>query len=468
MKQLLKYVLLGLAFEIPVLNTFCQVSISPDNSQPDASAMLDVRSTEKGLLIPRMTHSRLAAIANPAEGLLVFCTDCGPGSLAIFIGGNWNILEISCLAPASPVAAEQQETRTQITWNWNAVPYASGYRWNTVSEYPAATDLLTTTTYTETGLSSNTTYTRYVWAYNSCGESTVTALTQTTAPPVVPELTTTVVTGISLTTATSGGNVTFDGDAGITARGVCWGTSPDPDVNGDHSGDGSGAGVFSSSLTGLSEGTVYYVRAYATNAAGTSYGNQFIFSTYVSDTDGNSYRTVQIGTQLWMAENLRTTRYNDNTPINYHSAWRSVIPEYAWYNNDINYRVPYGALYNFPAVNTGNLCPTGWHVATDQDWTVLSAYAGGLSVAGGKLKETGTAHWNTPNTGATDEFGFTMLPAGATQQYSAGFVSLGSGTCIWTANQGITRSASNDRIELVRSVGYNDWVKNSVRCIRNE
>ncbi len=468
MKNFLKYVLLGLVFEIPALIAFGQVSISPDNSQPDASAMLDVRSTDRGLLIPRMTHSQLAAITDPAEGLLVFCTDCGSGSLSIFIGGNWNTLEISCLNPASPVAAEHQATRTQITWNWNAVPYATGYRWSTLNDYSTATDLLTATTYTESGLTSNTAYTRYVWAYNACGESVVTALTQTTDPPVVPELTTAIVTGIGLTAAASGGNITFDGDAAVTARGVCWGTAPDPDVSGDHSVDGSGPGVFSSSLTGLTEGTLYYVRAYATNAAGTSYGNQVMFSTYVPDVDGNSYRTVLIGTQLWMAENLRTTKYNNDIPINYHSDWRSVIPEYAWYNNNIAYKEPYGALYNYPAVNSGNLCPAGWHVASDQEWSALADYAGGLAVAGGKLKETGTVHWVAPNTGATNEYGFTLLPAGATQQWATGFVSMGTGTCIWTSDQTITRSASNDRVELVRSVGYNDWVKNSVRCIKNQ
>lgn len=468
MKNFLKYVLLGLAFKIPALIAFGQVSISPDNSQPDASAMLDVRSTDRGMLIPRMTHSQLAAIADPAEGLLVFCTDCGSGSLSIFIGGNWNILEISCLPPASPVAAEHQAARTQITWNWNSVPYATGYRWSTGNDYASATDLLTATTYTETGLTSNTVFTRYVWAYNPCGESLVTTLTQSTAPPVLPELTTEVVTGISLTTATSGGNITFDGDAAVTARGVCWGTTPYPDLNGDHSIDGSGPGVFSSPITGMTEGTLYYVRAYATNAAGTAYGNQVMFSTYVSDVDGNSYRTVLVGTQLWMAENLRTTKYSDNTDIIYHTDWFTTIPQYAWYDNNEAYKVPYGALYNYPAVNTGRLCPTGWHVASDQEWTVLSGIAGGLSVAGGKLKETGTVHWNSPNTGATDEYGFTLLPAGATQQYSPGFASLRTGTCIWTSNRSVTRNASYDRADLVVGTGYNDWVKNSVRCIKNQ
>ena len=467
MKSFLRYLLPGCLLAIPVLTSFGQVSITPDNSAPDPSAMLDVRSADRGVLIPRMTHSQLAAIAGPAEGLLVYCTDCGSGALSVFVGGQWNTLEISCLSPSAPEAAEHQATRTQITWNWDAVPYATGYRWSTGNVYETATDLLTATTFTESGLHSNTSYTRYVWAYNQCGESVVTELIQTTALPVLPVLTTSAVTGIGLTGATSGGNITFDGDAAITARGVCWGTSAAPDITGSHTDDGTGTGVFTSTPSGLSEGTVYYIRAYATNAAGTAYGNEARFSTYVSDVDGNSYRTVLIGSQLWMAEHLRTTKYSDGTAITYHTGFFSTNPEYAWYTDSIKYKIPYGALYNFPAVNTGLLCPAGWHVASPVNWDTLAIYVGGYSVAGGMLKEVGTVHWRTPNTGATDTYAFTLLPAGATQQNNPGFVSLGDGTCIWTSALGIVRIAANNRVDLISSSNYNAWVKNSVRCIKN-
>jgi uncharacterized protein (TIGR02145 family) len=410
----------------------------------------------------------MAAIPSPAEGLIVFCTDCGTGVLSIFIDGTWNAVNISCINPSPPPATEHQATRTQIIWNWDPVPYATGYKWSTENVYETATDLLTATSYTESGLSSNTSYTRYIWAYNQCGGSVVTELTQTTALPVLPALTTTAVTGTGLTGFTSGGDITSDGDAAVISRGVCWGTTAAPDISGSHTDDGTGTGVFTSIPSGLSEGTVYYVRAYATNAAGTAYGNEVRFSTYVSDVDGNSYRTVLIGTQLWMAEHLRTTKYSDGTAINYHTDFRSTSPEYAWYNDSIKYKTPYGALYNFPAVNTGLLCPDGWDVASDAEWTIMTDLIGGLGVAGGKLKETGTAHWYSPNTGATDEYGFTLLPAGATQQYAYGYISRGYATCIWTSTQGVTRSASKDNIIMVRSSGYFDHVKNSVRCIKNQ
>jgi len=137
----------------------------------------------------------------------------------------------------------------------------------------------------------------------------------------------------------------------------------------------------------------------------------------VADVDGNIYSTVRIGSQVWMAENLKTTKCNDGTAIpnvTDAEAWGNLsTPGYCWYNNDqATYGNTYGALYNWYTVGTGNLCPTGWHVPTDAEWTILTDYLGGLSVAGGKLKETGTTHWNSPNTGATNETGFTALPGG--------------------------------------------------------
>jgi uncharacterized protein (TIGR02145 family) len=135
------------------------------------------------------------------------------------------------------------------------------------------------------------------------------------------------------------------------------------------------------------------------------------------DIDGNVYDTVQIGTQLWMKSNLKTTKYNDGTVI------PNVIDNTVWmglttgartyYNNDsITYKPTYGALYNWFAVNTGKLCPIGWHVPTDEEWTVLSDFLGGADVAGGKMKTTGTEYWNAPNEGATNESGFNGLPGG--------------------------------------------------------
>ena len=139
--------------------------------------------------------------------------------------------------------------------------------------------------------------------------------------------------------------------------------------------------------------------------------------TTVTDIDGNVYHTVKIGAQTWMVENLKTTHYNDGTAIplvTHDTAWGSLTtPGYCWYNNDqATYGSTYGALYNWYAVNTGKLCPTGWHVATDAEWTQLTDYLGGVWVAGGKMKEAGLSHWQSPNTGATNSSGFTAFPGG--------------------------------------------------------
>jgi len=159
----------------------------------------------------------------------------------------------------------------------------------------------------------------------------------------------------------------------------------------------------------------------------------------ITDKDGNVYTSVTIGTQTWMVENLKTTKYNDGSSIpnvTDGEAWGSLTtPGYCWYDNDITNKTPYGALYNWYAVNTGKLCPTGWHVPSDAEWTTLTTFLGGEGVAGGKLKETGTTHWNSPNTGATNETGFTALPGGDRIYNGSLFHDIGELGYWWSATQ---------------------------------
>jgi uncharacterized protein (TIGR02145 family) len=183
-------------------------------------------------------------------------------------------------------------------------------------------------------------------------------------------------------------------------------------------------------LSGLKINTTYHYRLKAVNSLGTTYGDDISFTTAaekvnivlfnpvvtygsVNDNDGNTYKTIKVGSQTWMAENLKTTRYNDNAPIPFVTEvaiWSALSTSaYTWYNND---SIAYGALYNWYAVNTGKLCPTGWHVPSDDEWTGLTTYLGGDSIAGDKIKETGTIHWLTPNTEASNESGLTGLPGG--------------------------------------------------------
>ena len=197
----------------------------------------------------------------------------------------------------------------------------------------------------------------------------------------------------------------------------------------------------SASLSGLTTGTTYHFRVKAVNSLGTSLGADLTFvptgASPVVDIDGNSYSVVNIGTQTWMAENLRTTKYNDNSNIPIVTAnadWVALTsPAYCWYNNDEStYKSPYGALYNWYAVNSGKLCPAGWHVPSNTEFTVLTDYLGGISVAGGKLKETGNTKWASPNTGATNETGFGGVPGG--QRDEAGiFIAFSMNSIFWSS-----------------------------------
>ncbi|HEQ98212.1 MAG TPA: hypothetical protein ENO22_02600 [candidate division Zixibacteria bacterium] len=159
----------------------------------------------------------------------------------------------------------------------------------------------------------------------------------------------------------------------------------------------------------------------------------------MTDYDGNVYQTVQIGDQCWMMENLKVTHYRNGDPVpdvTVDADWEALITgAYCEYNNDGGYVEVYGRLYNFYAIeDSRNLAPEGWHVPTDAEWLALINYLGGESVAGGKMKEAGTEHWAPPNDGATNESGFTALPAGARNSVGT-FYNLGSSTTFWTADE---------------------------------
>lgn len=138
----------------------------------------------------------------------------------------------------------------------------------------------------------------------------------------------------------------------------------------------------------------------------------------IKDGDGNIYQTLTIGTQVWLKENLKTTKYNDGAAIpnvTNNTEWGNLTSgAYCWYDNDeATYKNTYGALYNWYTTNTGKLCPVGYRIPSHAEWTTLSEFLGGSGLAGGMLKEAGTTHWMTPNTDATNEKGFTALPGGS-------------------------------------------------------
>lgn len=262
----------------------------------------------------------------------------------------------------------------------------------------------------------------------------------------LPELTTNnEITDLTANSAVSGGNILKEGVAAVIARGVCWSEDHNPDIEDEKTDDGQGTGTFTSNIYGLLPNTTYYVRAYATNNAGTAYGEEVSFKTddsgvgTVTDIDGNVYHTVIIGTQVWMVENLRTTKYRngDTIPnITDKTAWENIsYGGYCWYNNDITNKETYGALYNWYAVDDSrNLAPEGWHIPSAEEWNTLIDFLGGDMVAGGKLKEEGTLHWRSPNIDATNESGFSGLPAGF--ENGTDFYSLGFTTFYWSTDEG--------------------------------
>jgi uncharacterized protein (TIGR02145 family) len=396
-----------------------------------------------------------------------------------------------------------------ITDDGGSAVTARGVCWST-SENPTLSDSYTnngsgTGSFTSniSGLLPNTNY--YVRAYatnnvgtaygNNVGFKTI----QTAGFPV---LTTTPASSITTTSAWSGGNITDDGGSVVTARGVCWSTSEYPTLSDSHTNDGSGKGSFTSNVTGLSPGTRYYLRAYATNSAGTSYGDHASFKTMwdnskISDYDGNSYATVQIGEQIWMAENLKTTRYSNGTALVDGTGITNISGDYTtkyWFvyaDNPANKNL-YGLLYTWAAVMNGasssdanpsgvqGVCPAGWHVPSDEEWKQLEIYLG-MSASevdnegwrgtdeGGKLKEIGTTFWSSPNTGATNKSGFTAL-AGGHRTNANTFVNMGTSACFWSTtaldSQGWTRFLFYNNAGIYRS-NYAKNFGHAVRCIKD-
>ena len=215
---------------------------------------------------------------------------------------------------------------------------------------------------------------------------------------------------------------------------------------------------------------------YPTNGKTTAVFNSSVTYGTMTDQDGNTYKTVTLGTQTWMAENLRTTKYNDGTDIYLvtdYTAWGSLtFGGYCNYNNNtsVDTIATYGCLYNWYAVNTGKLAPTGWHVPTDAEWTELTDYLGGTKVAGGKLKETGTTHWTSPNNGATNEIGFTALPGGD-RSNNGSFLSIGYYGYWWSASELSAKYALYRYMTYYHSNvfrhGYDKELGLSVRCVRD-
>ena len=365
---------------------------------------------------------------------------------------------------------------------------ARGVCWSTV-QYPTISDNKTSDgtgsgnfTSTITGLTANTRYYVRAYASNSAGTQYGNELSFTTNQ--LPTLKTISISSVSTNSCLSGGDIISDGGVSITARGVCWNTSTNPKISDFITSDGAGTGSFISTISGLESNMTYYMRSYVTNSVCTTYGNEVIFKTYygtVIDNDGNNYYTVKIGSQIWTAENLKTTTYNDGSSIPKIPVDTFLTtPGYCWYNNnEADNKAPYGGLYNWYAVNTAMLCPTGWHIPTQDEFSDLEINLGGANYCAGKLKETDTKHWLSPNQGATNESGFTALPGGHLYEIingnisNTGFEYIGIRGYWWSSTSHETDNSrayginlQNSQIYVTSVVGIKGYCY-SIRCIKD-
>lgn len=284
---------------------------------------------------------------------------------------------------------------------------------------------------------------------------------------------------IRVTTVTLSGEVTSNGGGEVFERGVCWGFDRNPTTGGSHLPLGAGNGFFTAEIEALEPNRTYYARAYAENVAGIAYGNEITFQTnyMVMDVDSNLYHGITVGTQVWLQEDLRVTRYRNGESIPHisdDSQWVAATSG-AWcsYNSSFDQGEPYGRLYNWYVVSDERgVCPLGWRVPRFSDWEVLTDYLNGEMVAGGKLKDTSHALWESPTEPTDESTIFNALPGGYRSFTLGSFHLRGRYGYWWMNNE--SSQGNGLHVTLVHnsaSIGFSSTHKNtgfSIRCIKAE
>jgi uncharacterized protein (TIGR02145 family) len=271
------------------------------------------------------------------------------------------------------------------------------------------------------------------------------------------------------------GKIFNTGNLEIIEEGFCWSENPNPTLEDQYLSNQTDSENFSNVINGLISDHIYFVRAFVVSNKGTFFSVQDTLITLIADIDGNLYHRVKIGNQVWMAENLKVTHYRNRDKIEGGDSF------YYDYRNDPSNSTIYGRLYTWPAImDERKITPLGWHVPTLEEWNNLIQFLGGENVAGGKLKEKGYSHWQSPNTGATNESGFTALPAGGFSAWAgeSPFEYLGYRCYFWSSTGIYDSIIHTFRVSSIRmtynqnnttiDIGpVNEPILRSVRCIKD-
>ena len=448
-----------LSFFIAIYLLFCramfaQVSVSADGSAADPSAMLDVRSTSRGMLVPRMSITERNGISQPATGLLIFCTDdkqyyTNKGTTAspdwVIVSSQWltvgsNIYYTAGnvgigVSPAYPLHFASNLGDKISLYGSGSNHYGIG-----IQDYMLQ-------------IHSSLPGTDVVFGYGCSASLTETMRIKGTGQVGIG-------TGAPVASAIL--------DVASTTRGFL----PPRMTKTQRNAIGSPASGLVIYQTDNTPGFYYYSGSHWVSLTSSGAGGNS--PSMCIDYDNNAYPTFTIGTHTWMAENLRVTHYRNGDVIpnvTANGAWDALTSgAYCWYNNDQGTNAKYGTLYNWYAVvDSRGLCPAGWHVPSDAEWTAFAAYLGTEIVAGGKMKSV-SALWISPNTDATNNSGFSGLPGGT--RYDAGpFVEIGYIGYWWSSTEYSTDIAWQRHLDYSNGYVITGFLPKaegvSVRCLRD-